>query len=115
MTPTWDPPGALRIAEERKRQLSEEGWSIRRDVDVHQRGQLVAAAICYAYQAYAQAAVAPDIAPRMEVPPDRWPWDDVWWKPSKDPVRNLEKAGALIAAEIDRLQFVAQMKASEGK
>ena len=26
-----------------------------------------------------------------------------WWKPSADPVRNLEKAGALIAAEIDRL------------
>ena len=27
-----------------------------------------------------------------------------WWKPSIDPVRNLAKAGALIAAEIDRLQ-----------
>jgi hypothetical protein len=26
-----------------------------------------------------------------------------WWKPST-PVRNLEKAGALIAAEIDRLR-----------
>jgi hypothetical protein len=27
-----------------------------------------------------------------------------WWKPSTDPIRNLERAGALIAAEIDRLE-----------
>jgi hypothetical protein len=33
-----------------------------------------------------------------------WPWDAEWWKPSPDSVRNLVKAGALIAAEIDRLQ-----------
>ena len=33
-----------------------------------------------------------------------WPWDVSWWKPSDSPIRNLVKAGALIAAEIDRLQ-----------
>jgi hypothetical protein len=33
-----------------------------------------------------------------------WPWDNKYWKPSEDKVRNLVKAGALIAAEIDRLQ-----------
>jgi hypothetical protein len=33
-----------------------------------------------------------------------WPWDERWWKPSNDPIRDLVKAGALIAAEIDRLQ-----------
>jgi hypothetical protein len=33
-----------------------------------------------------------------------WPWSKKWWKPSSDPIRNLVKAGALIAAEIDRLQ-----------
>ena len=33
-----------------------------------------------------------------------WPWAKKWWKPSDDPVRNLVKAGALIAAEIDRLE-----------
>ncbi len=31
-----------------------------------------------------------------------WPWGKSWWKPSDDPIRDLEKAGALIAAEIDR-------------
>jgi hypothetical protein len=35
--------------------------------------------------------------------PSSWPWDYDWWKPSDDPIRNLTKAGALIAAEIDRL------------
>jgi len=33
-----------------------------------------------------------------------WPWEREAWKPSEDPIRNLVKAGALIAAEIDRLQ-----------
>jgi hypothetical protein len=38
--------------------------------------------------------------------PRPWPpsWSYNWWKPSDDPIRNLVKAGALIAAEIDRLQ-----------
>lgn len=34
-----------------------------------------------------------------------WPWDKSWWKPTPDDrIRELIKAGALIAAEIDRLQ-----------
>ncbi len=45
-----------------------------------------------------------------------WPWDPKWWKPlyndeeDQTPdeidnrIRELTKAGALIAAEIDRLQ-----------
>jgi len=37
-------------------------------------------------------------------PPAAWPWEWDQWKPSLDPIRNLEKAGALIAAEIDRLR-----------
>lgn len=39
-------------------------------------------------------------------PSSKWPssWHPEWWKPSNDPVRNLVKAGALIAAEIDRIQ-----------
>jgi len=28
----------------------------------------------------------------------------VWWKPELNPVKQLAKAGALIAAEIDRIQ-----------
>ena len=35
-----------------------------------------------------------------------WPWDDEWWNPSPDPITNLVKAGALIAAEIDRQERI---------
>ena len=41
--------------------------------------------------------------------PRWWPksWDIIWWKPTpKDRVRELAKAGALIAAEIDRINGV---------
>jgi hypothetical protein len=39
-------------------------------------------------------------------PPRDWPdnWSEDWFKASVDPIRNLVKAGALIAAEIDRIQ-----------
>ena len=33
-----------------------------------------------------------------------WPWDEKWWKPFPDPIRNLVKSAALIVAEIERLQ-----------
>lgn len=35
--------------------------------------------------------------------PENWPWSAAAFKPSIDPLRNLEKAGALLAAEIDRV------------
>ncbi len=40
----------------------------------------------------------------------QWPedWEAEVWKPSADPVHNLVKAGALIAAEIDRLQRASE-------
>lgn len=44
----------------------------------------------------------PDDAPRMQIPHD-WPFDPPSWKPGADRIRELVKAGALIAAEIDRL------------
>ena len=38
-----------------------------------------------------------------------WPWDLEWFKPSPyDRIRELVKAGALIAAEIDRLQNIPE-------
>jgi hypothetical protein len=32
-----------------------------------------------------------------------WPWASRYWKPDADRVRELEKAGALIAAAIDSI------------
>ena len=44
-----------------------------------------------------------NVAGRPYVVPRDWPWEPEAWKPTY-PVRDLVKAGALIAAEIDRLE-----------
>jgi hypothetical protein len=81
------------IAKERQRQIEKEGWTPEHD-DTHTLRELARAAICYA---------TPHI--KTQTPPrPMWPWHDDFWKPSDDPIRNLVKAGALIVAEIDRLQ-----------
>jgi len=76
--------GVELIADERKRQVEAEGWTPEHD-DKYSSNELIRAGGCYANAPYS------------------WPWSAEWWKPSDDPIRNLVKAGALIAAEIDRL------------
>jgi hypothetical protein len=82
------------IAVERQRQIEVEGWTPEHDAE-HVNGELAQAASCYALIAAHGTESYAD---------DQWPWHSVWWKPSNDPIRNLVKAGALIAAEIDRLE-----------
>lgn len=94
------PTGTELIQAERTRQLLDEHFDAAHDDD-HQSGELVNAARCYI-----MATRHPDLlhlGPAVD-----WPWDDDWWRPSDDPIRNLTKAGALIAAEIDRLQRAAR-------
>ena len=88
------------IAEERARQVSKECWTPEHD-DKHVDNELARAAACYALPLRS-----------FQYPPvglERlWPWDWKWWKPTPDDrIRELSKAGALIAAEIDRLQRLA--------
>jgi len=97
--------GIEAIAAERKRQIESEGWTPEHD-DEHADGSLVDAAVSYAGHAKAGTVLnAPldmyRIAPVTVV---AWPesWCTSWWKP-KNPRRDLVRAGALIAAEIDRL------------
>ena len=95
--------GAELIAAERQRQIAEEGWTAEHD-DGHTDCQLLDAGICYAGMA-GSLLLDPDSGDEAKVAlVEVWPWDSRWWKPSDDPIRNLVKAGALIAAEIDRLQ-----------
>ena len=68
------------------------------------------AAICYTQAA--QFLGEGITANQLLDTPECWPWDHEWWKPSDDPVRNLVKAGALIAAEIDRLQRLREHTAA---
>lgn len=93
--------GAELIAAERQRQIDQEGWTPERD-NAYQCGELRKAA--YAYVIYGENVLCP--AGR---PPACWPWAPEWWKPSHDPSRNLAKAGALLAAEIDRLERKEQV------
>lgn len=90
--------GAELIAAERDRQIDEEGWTSKHD-DKHSSGEMADAAA--AYLAYRDWHGHED----GDSPPPIWPWEDTWWKPAPDNrIRELVKAGALIAAEIDRLQ-----------
>jgi hypothetical protein len=90
------------IAAERKRQIKVEGWTAEHD-DEFDLGHLVDAAICYAMPEDMRG-IQIGIRNPTSLINELWPWDACWWKPVPgNRIRELTKAGALIAAEIDRL------------
>ena len=94
--------GIERIAAERKRQIEVEGRSASSD-QLYEDDQLASAAACYALPT-ADARGNGERDEGREDTPFFWPWSVQWWKPTPgNRIRELEKAGALIAAEIDRL------------
>lgn len=84
------------VAVERARQVSEEGYDAE-----HDRGHEVQ--IVRAGQSYTMSALLAMAHTTMHERPFIWPWARHFWKPTGDPVRDLVKAGALIAAAIDAL------------
>lgn len=130
-----NPTGVERIERERAHQI-DIGWSGDHD-DCHADGELLQAAALYLQAALIverapeEQAIVCAVMGRLDETspafaalnrmirnparyhfgwdrvPDAWPWEDSW-KPSPTAVRNLEKAGALIAAEIDRLEATPQ-------
>lgn len=99
--------GVEQIRVERLRQMMPidqggEGFTPEQD-SLYQNGELPRAAMCFAHAAALLEMGYP--LPGVKLIARRsWPWNDEWWKPSADKVANLKRAGALIAAEIDRLQ-----------
>lgn len=93
------------IRAERLRQISEEGCSVEHD-DEHDGGEMAAAAACYARGSISVSTRIGDAGVTSIEFSVLWPWDKNWWKPST-PRRNLVKAGALIIAEIERLDRAA--------
>jgi hypothetical protein len=95
--------GVELIAAERQRQIDEEDWSASHD-DSHVDGELALAAACYAIPPRKRKSTVFEFALWEWL----WPWTADWWKPgrktAKGRIRELAKAGALIAAELDRLQ-----------
>lgn len=93
--------GISLIAAERRRQVEVEGWTPEHD-DRHDRGELAQAAACYAGHPW-MGLILSGIGARTIIE-SLWPWSRGWWKPTAgDRKRDLVKAGALIAAELDRL------------
>lgn len=84
------------VLAERQRQISAEGWTPEHD-DKFTNGALSLAAGTYALHGP---------LPTHGNVPLTWPWDHDGWKPST-PRRNLVKAGALILAEIERMDRAA--------
>jgi hypothetical protein len=105
--------GARRIVLERRRQIQQEGWSPDHD-DTLTTSQLAWAAVCYAAPERVYT-LNEGVTPRDPVISFHDPWpqglDPAFDKrpayrrsvTTKQRIRALEKAGALIAAEIDRL------------
>lgn len=85
--------GARRIAAERRRQIEVEGWTSEHD-DQHEQGELVLAAVQLAIHRYDG---------KIEDPNDSTDFWGLIEKHGHDPIRSLVIAGALIAAELDRL------------
>lgn len=81
---------AMQLAAERLRQISSEGWTPEHD-DEHLDGEIAQAAACYAYGSRLWDTNGASI------------WPNGWEFKPKDRRRDLIRAGALILAELERL------------
>ncbi|CAG9193979.1 hypothetical protein BCAR13_110078 [Paraburkholderia caribensis] len=91
------------VLAERERQVTTEGWTTAHD-DEHDSEEMAIAAACYAESAGGFH--------HPSTVPSNWPWTSKWWKPTT-PRRDLVKAGALILAEIERLDRASSAAASD--
>lgn len=96
---------AADVLAERKRQVMTEGWTPEHD-DQHVNFEMAIAGGLYAISAVDSHHKLCNSAPSA------WPWDRKWWKPD-GPRRDLVKAGALILAEIERLDRAAGIKVEQ--
>lgn len=91
--------GVRAIAEERRRQVEAEGFSPATDAG-YNAGELAKAALAYVQLAAMDLAAGGRDHIATGSPPACWPWHPVWWKP-RNARRDLVRAGALIAAQLD--------------
>lgn len=93
---------AADVLAERQRQVTAEGWTPEHD-DQHVNFEMAIAGGLYAIS-------SADSHPKFRnSAPSAWPWDKKWWKQA-GPRRDLVKAGALILAEIERIDRAAGVK-----
>lgn len=95
------PPTVLdEIVAERRRQVEVEGWTPEHDDAEHDAGEFAGAASAYALNA--ACVLHPLNGTPMDQPPESWTFERAWWKP-KSPREDLVRAGALILAEIEKM------------
>lgn len=103
--------GIERITDERSRQVLQEGYSSYHD-DQHDAGELAWAASCYAAPVpiFLRVPTSHLDTPGTVAFESPWPWSEEddrrpnrKFPTRRQRIRVLEKAGALVAAEIDRL------------
>ena len=87
--------GETLIAQERARQAQR--YTATHD-DTHKGGELARAAASYLWHSLTTQKTGRQCAS----PPPGWPWSQLEFRPANE-LQTLVKAGALIAAEIDRL------------
>lgn len=122
--------GVELILRERWSQIMEKGYTPSHD-HMHQDGELVDAAICYALGGERVINLHTSDGGEGHVKIKRhtfWPWDMEHFNPAapplednidvgeniiQDTIRDLTKAGALIAAEIDRLNRVLKKNSGD--
>lgn len=93
--------GLMRIFEERVRQIQQEGYAPAHD-DKHEDESIALAAACYACPDHLDFSVVDG-----EQGEDAFPWPDGDKRATHTRKRRLAIAGALIAAELDRLDRAA--------
>lgn len=91
---------AADVLAERHRQVEVEGWTVEHD-DAHFGSQIARAAACYCLSSEGHVSFASDM----------WRWDPSSFKPTSGR-HDLVKAGALILAEIERLDRAEAKAAS---
>lgn len=98
--------GIEMIAEERQRQIDIEDYTAENDAQ-YIDGELALAAASYALAEHNRKR-------NFRAAPTIWPWHERDWKPNpENRARELIKAGALIAAELDRLNALNQSNDKE--
>jgi hypothetical protein len=105
--PQGETPAARDVLAERRRQVEAEGWTAEGD-DKYSEGQMAVAAGYYALASgYPHER---DIGKGKT--PNYWPWNREWWKP-RTARANLVRAGALVLAEIERIDRAAKQAGKE--
>ena len=104
---------AADVLAERQRQISAEGWTPSHD-DTHKNNEMAFAAACYAFHSAAASWELEDCGTEYDShpAPKNWPWEPEWWKP-KSARADLVRAGALILAELERIDRAADIREAE--